>query len=50
MTKESIKQEYFDWMYNLMCENVASDQISYRKLFNFLHTAEFRYSDRKSVV
>lgn len=44
MTKETIKQEYFDWMYDLMCENVASDQISYRKLFNFLHTAEFRYS------
>lgn len=43
MTRETIQNEYFDWMYNLMCEGIADDGISYRKLFIFLHTAEFRY-------
>lgn len=41
--RNQIINEYFEWLYDLMCEKRYSKQISYRKLFMFLHDTEFTY-------
>lgn len=41
---DRIKDEYFDWMYKLVCGKRYSKQISYRKLLVRLHDTPFRYS------
>ena len=40
---DQIINEYFDWLYDYVCEGRVSDQISYRKLFGYLHSTEFTY-------
>ena len=44
MTRDDAHNEYFTWLYNLVCENRYSDQISYKKLLMHLHNTPFRYS------
>lgn len=44
MTRYELKDEYFDWLYNLVCERRFSSKISYRKLLMCLHDIEFRYT------
>lgn len=44
MTRDRIIDEYFEWMYNLVCRERYPEQISYRKLLMFLHDTEFTYS------
>ena len=39
-----IKERYFYWLYDLVCEERYSKDISYRKLLGYLHETEFRYS------
>lgn len=39
MTQEKLQNIYFDWLYNMMCD----DGVSYKKLFAYLHRTEFRY-------
>lgn len=41
MTREKINDEYFDWMYNLVCD---SKRLSYRRLLEFLHERIFTYT------
>lgn len=41
--RNRINDEYFDWMYNLVCGKRYSRSISYRKLLTHLHNAEFIY-------
>lgn len=41
---DQITNEYFEWMYNYVCEGRAHKEISYRKLFMYLHDTEFTYS------
>lgn len=36
-----IFDEYFEWMFNLVCEDRFSKDISYRKLLTYLHEKEF---------
>lgn len=43
MTRNGIIDAYFEWLYNIVCENRYSDKISYRKLLMYLHDTEFRY-------
>lgn len=38
------KDEYFEWLFNLVCDGRFAKSISYRKLLVFLHSTEFRYS------
>lgn len=38
-----INNEYFEWLYNLVCERRYSSNISYGKLLAQLHRTEFRY-------
>lgn len=42
-----INNKYFEWLYDLMCCNRFSKDISYRKLFTQLHNIEFVYFIRK---
>lgn len=44
MIINEIVNEYFDWMYDLVCERRHSDGISYRKLLMYLYQTEFVYS------
>lgn len=41
--EDKVKSEYFEWMYDLMCEGRFAKSITYRQLFTFLHDVEFTY-------
>ena len=42
--RDRISNEYFEWMYRMMCDGRYPDDISYRKLFWLLHETEFIFS------
>ncbi|MBO5319052.1 MAG: hypothetical protein J6B01_04490 [Ruminococcus sp.] len=42
-----IKQDYFEWMYKLMCGDRFSKNTSYKILFEHLHQHKFLYSIEK---
>ena len=42
-TEDKIRSDYFEWMYDLMCEGRFAKSITYRQLFTFLHEVEFVY-------
>lgn len=44
MLKDNIRNEYFEWMYKLVCEDRFSNDISYKKLLATLHNTEFTYT------
>lgn len=44
MYKDEVKKEYFEWLYDYICRGKFDRGISYKKLFAFLHSIEFRYS------
>lgn len=44
MTINDIENEYFEWLYNLVCENRCSEASSFRKLLMYLHGVEFIFS------
>ena len=41
---DGIINEYFEWLYAMVCEHRYSKEISFRKLLMRLHDTEFRYS------
>lgn len=43
MNRDYIIDEYFEWLFDLVCGERYSKQISYRKLLMRLHSIEFRY-------
>lgn len=47
--RERINNDYFEWMYALVCNERYSDRISYRKLFTYLHNTEFIFSIPRDV-
>ena len=42
--EDKIRNEYFEWIVNLLCDGRFAKEVSYRKLLTLLHTIEFRYS------
>ena len=42
--EDNIRNQYFNWIYDLICHDRFSDDISYLKLITYLHNVEFRYS------
>ena len=40
---DEIKNDYFGWLYDLMCKRRYSGRVSYKKLLMHLHNVEFRY-------
>lgn len=43
MTRTDIEEEYFEWMYEMICEGRYAKENSYRKLLEYLHDVEFTY-------
>ena len=43
MTKDEINSEYFEWMYDQVCDDRYTKRPSYRKLLQYLHNVEFTY-------
>ena len=43
MRKDEILNEYFAWLYTLVCGDRYSNAISYKKLLAYLHRTEFTY-------
>lgn len=44
MTAHSVEQDYFNWIYDIVCGERFAKSISYRKLLSYLHSIEFTYS------
>lgn len=42
-TKDRVKNDYFEWMYDLVGGGRYSPSTSFRQLFTFLHDVEFTY-------
>ena len=45
--KDTLNNEYFNWMYDIVCADRFAKGISYRKLLMHLHNTIFRYSIRR---
>lgn len=45
--KNEINNDYFDWMYNLVCGRRYAKEISYKKLLMQMHATEFIFSIAK---
>lgn len=43
MNRDELNDEYFEWMYHLVCNNEYSKKPDYRMLLNYLHNVEFTY-------
>lgn len=43
MTRDELINEYFEWMYQLVSEDMHRKKLSYRRLLQHLHTIEFVY-------
>ena len=41
--EDKVKNDYFNWMYDMMCKGRFAKEITYRQLFEFLHEVEFTY-------
>ena len=46
MHENNVTIDYFDWMYNLVCRNRYSKNISFKKVFSYLNDTKFTYSIR----
>lgn len=44
MIRYNLADMYFEWLYDLLCKNRYSEDISYRKLLVHLHRTTFSYS------
>ena len=44
MHENNVTIDYFDWMYNLVCRNRYSKNISFKKVFSYLNNTKFTYS------
>lgn len=42
MSKNDVINDYFEWLYNIVCNNNATF-MSYRKLLMYLHSTPFKY-------
>ena len=41
--RDKINNEYFEWLFDLVCKDRYSKQVSYRNLLVRLHNTDFRY-------
>lgn len=44
MTENELNDLYFEWMYQLVCDERYSRRLSYRKLLIYLHSIDFHYT------
>lgn len=43
MTEHELQNQYFEWLYDLVCNKKNTGGLSYRKLFAYLHNVDFNY-------
>lgn len=43
MIKDEVDNAYFEWLYNIVCGDIYSENFSYRKLLMHLHKTTFTY-------
>lgn len=43
MTERQLEKEYFEWMYDLVCNDRYNRNLSYHKLLTHLHNIKFTY-------
>lgn len=43
MINDEILNDYFEWLYNIVCKDNGDEIISYRKLLMYLHSVRFRF-------
>ena len=41
--EDRVRSDYFNWMYDLVCDGRFAKTITYRQLLTFLHEVEFTY-------
>jgi hypothetical protein len=41
MIRDDVINEYFDWLYDIVCKNKLSNRHAYKKIFAHLHDSEF---------
>lgn len=44
MVRDELNKRYFEWMYQLVCDNRYSRKTSYKKLLRHLHERSFEYT------
>lgn len=44
MTEDQLNCEYLEWMYQIVCDDRYTKNLSYRKLFTYLYDTEFEYT------
>lgn len=44
MTRDEVLNDYFAWLYDIVCKNNYPKEISFKKLLMQLHDTEFRFS------
>lgn len=49
MNESKLRKEYFEWIYNLVCNDRYYKNLSYRKLLYFLFNIEFTYTNDKDA-
>lgn len=49
MVRETINNDYFEWLSDLVCGKRSPQQVSFRKLLAYLHSVEFRYCIEKDA-
>lgn len=42
--KNNVESDYLDWLYDYVCKGRAHQNISYKKLFDYLYQVEFTFS------
>ena len=47
--ENQVINDYFDWLYNYVCEGRVHSEVSYKKLFALLHSIEFTFSIRNDL-
>lgn len=38
---DQVKNNYFEWLYNIVCKNRTNDAVSYKKMFSYMHQKKF---------
>lgn len=47
--EDKLSNEFFEWMYNLVCNDRSYQNLSYRKLLIFLHKKKFTYKVKRDA-
>lgn len=49
LNSDKVRDAYFNWLYDAVCKGRSHENISYKKLFAFLHDIEFTFNIRNDI-